>query len=241
MQITKMLVPENKYNIKCPYEMTPEFIVIHNTANDASAMAEISYMIGNNNKVSYHCAIDNTRIVQGIPFNRNSWNAGDGGNGNGNRKGISLEICYSKSGGEDFEEAERLAAEYTAYLLKQYNWGIDKVKKHQDFANKYCPHRTLDLGWQRFLDMVSSYLEDKPVNNKKIESGSDEPVKTYQNGSTTEVVYADTACTKRIGSLDPRERCDCFGIFNDRAMVRYQVNGSSNYKMGFCKWLGGVK
>ena len=241
MQITKMLVPESKYNIKCPYEMTPEFIVIHNTANDASAMAEISYMIGNNNKVSYHCAIDNTRIVQGVPFNRNSWNAGDGGNGNGNRKGISLEICYSKSGGEDFEEAEKLAAEYTVYLLKQYGWGIDKVKKHQDFANKYCPHRTLDMGWQRFLDMVSSYLEDKPISNEKIESGSDEPVKTYQNGSTTEVVYADTACTKRIGSLDPRERCDCFGIFNDRAMVRYNVNGTNNYKIGFCKWLGGVK
>ena len=241
MQITKMLVPENKYNIKCPYEMTPEFIVIHNTANDASAMAEISYMIGNNKKVSFHCAIDNTRIVQGVPFNRNTWNAGDGGNGNGNRKGISLEICYSKSGGEDFEEAEKLAAEYTAYLLKQHGWGIDKVMKHQDFANKYCPHRTLDMGWQRFLDMVSSYLEDKPKNDEKIESGSDEPVKTYQNGSTTEVVYADTACTKRIGSLDPRERCDCFGIFNDRAMVRYNVNGTNNYKIGFCKWLGGVK
>lgn len=243
MQITKMLVPESKYPIKCPYEMNPEFIVIHNTANDASAMSEISYMIGNNNKVSYHCAIDNTRIVQGVPFNRNTWNAGDGGNGNGNRKGISLEICYSKSGGDDFEEAEKLAAEYTAYLLKQYDWGIDKVKKHQDFANKYCPHRTLDMGWQRFLDMVSSYLEVKPVENEKenIESGSDEPVKTYQNGSTTEVVYADTACTKRIGSLDPRERCDCFGIFNDRAMVRYNVNGTNNYKIGFCKWLEGVK
>lgn len=242
MQITKMLVPESKYPIKCPYEMNPEFIVIHNTANDASAMSEISYMIGNNNKVSYHCAIDNYRVVQGVPFNRNTWNAGDGGNGNGNRKGISLEICYSRSGGEQFEEAEKLAAEYTAYLLKQYDWGIDKVKKHQDFANKYCPQRTLDMGWQRFLDMVSSYLEVKPVENENnIESGSDEPVKTYQNGSTTEVVYADTACTKRIGSLDPRERCDCFGIFNDRAMVRYNVNGTNNYKIGFCKWLGGVK
>ena len=243
MQVTKMLVPESKYNIKCPYEMTPEFIVIHNTANDASAMAEISYMIGNNNKVSFHCAIDNIRIVQGVPFDRNTWNAGDGGNGNGNRKGISLEICYSKSGGEDFEEAEKLAAEYTAYLLKQYGWGIDKVKKHQDFANKYCPHRTLDMGWQRFLDMVSSYLEVKPVENEKenIENGSDETVRTYQNGSTTEVVYADTACTKRIGSLDPRERCDCFGIFNNRAMVRYNVNGTNNFKIGFCKWLGGVK
>ena len=241
MQITKMLVPESKYNIKCPYEMTPEFIVIHNTANDASAMSEISYMIGNNNKVSYHCAIDNYRVVQGIPFNRNTWNAGDGRNGNGNRKGISLEICYSRSGGEQFEEAEKLAAEYTAYLLKQYGWEIDKIKKHQDFANKYCPHRTLDLGWQRFLNMVSSYLEDKPVSNENIESGSDEPVKRYQNGSTSENVYADTNCTKKIGSLDPRESCDCFGIFNNRAMVRYNVSGTSNYKIGFCKWLGGVK
>ena len=91
MQITKMLVPKERYEIKCPYEMNPEFIIVHNTANDASAMAEISYMIGNNNKVSFHCAVDNTRIVQGIPFNRNSWNAGDGKNGDGNRKDVELE------------------------------------------------------------------------------------------------------------------------------------------------------
>ena len=241
MQITKMLVPQNKYDIKCPYEMNPEFIIVHNTANDASAMAEISYMIGNNNKVSFHCAVDNTRIVQGIPFNRNSWNAGDGKNGDGNRKGISIEICYSKSGGEKFKDAERLSAEYIAYLLKQYKWEIDKVKKHQDFSNKDCPHRTLEEGWQKFLNLISFYLKDKPINDDEIENGSDEEVKTYQNGSTSEIVYSDTDCTKRIGSLDPRERCDCFGVFNNRAMVRYQVNGTNNYKIGFCKWLGGVK
>ena len=241
MQITKMLVPKERYEIKCPYEMNPEFIIVHNTANDASAMAEISYMIGNNNKISFHCAVDNTRIVQGIPFNRNSWNAGDGKNGDGNRKGISIEICYSKSGGEDFENAEKLAAEYIAFLLKQYNWEIDRVKKHQDFSNKNCPHRTLEEGWQNFLNLVDFYLNDKPISDEEIENGSDEEVKTYQNGSTSEIVYADTNCTKRIGSLNPRERCDCFGIFNDRAMVRYQVNGTNNFKIGFCKWLGGVK
>ena len=241
MEIVKMLVPQSKYSIKCPYEMTPEFIIIHNTANDASAINEISYMIGNNNKVSFHCAIDDYQIVQGVPFNRNTWNATDGGSGKGNRKGIALEICYSKSGGEKFLEAERLAAEYTAYLLKQYGWGIDKVKKHSDFyPQKGCPHRTLELGWDRFLNMVKSYMEDKPIDNN-IESGSDEPVKTYQNGSTSENVYADTNCTIKIGSLNPRESCDCFGIFNDKAMVRYIVTGTNNYKIGFCKWLGGVK
>ena len=242
MEIVKMLVPESKYSIKCPYEMKPEFIIIHNTANDASAISEISYMIGNNNKVSFHCAIDDYRIVQGVPFNRNTWNATDGGNGQGNRKGIALEICYSKSGGARFEEAERLAAEYTAYLLKQYGWGIDKVKKHADFyPAKGCPHRTISEGWQRFLDMVNSYLQEKPANNENIENGSDEPVRKYINGSTSENVYADTECTIKIGSLNPRETCDCFGTFNNRAMVRYIVTGTNNYKMGFCKWLGGVK
>ena len=241
MEIVKMLVPESKYSIKCPHSMNPEFIIIHNTANDASAMAEMSYMIGNNKKVSFHCAIDNYRIVQGVPFDRNTWNATDGGNGTGNRKGIALEICYSKSGGERFEEAQKLAAEYTAYLLKKYNWGIDKVKKHEDFyPAKGCPHRTLSEGWQNFLNLVQSYMIDRPIDNN-IESGSDEPVRTYQNGSTSENVYADTDCTKKIGSLNPREKCDCFGIFKDRAMVRYVVSGSSNYKIGFCKWLGGVK
>ena len=241
MEIVKMLVPESKYSIKCPHSMNPEFIIIHNTANDASAMAEISYMIGNNKKVSFHCAIDNYRIVQGVPFDRNTWNVTDGGNGTGNRKGIALEICYSKSGGERFEEAQKLAAEYTAYLLKKYNWGIDKVKKHEDFyPAKGCPHRTLSEGWQNFLNLVQSYMVDRPIDNN-IESGSDEPVRTYQNGSTSENVYADTDCTKKIGSLNPREKCDCFGIFKDRAMVRYVVSGSSNYKIGFCKWLGGVK
>ena len=146
MEITKVKMPENKYNIKCPYEMKAEGITIHNTANDASAMSEISYMIGNNNKTSFHVAVDNERIVQGIEFNRNAWHAGDG-QGKGNRKTIGIEICYSKTGGEKFNQAEKLAAEYVAYLLKQYGWGIDKIYKHQDWSNKYCPHRTLDLGW----------------------------------------------------------------------------------------------
>ena len=41
MEITNVKCPESKYPIKCPYEMTPEYITVHNTANDASAMAEI--------------------------------------------------------------------------------------------------------------------------------------------------------------------------------------------------------
>ena len=240
MQITNVKCPTNKYSIKCPYEMTPEYITIHNTYNDASAMAEISYMLGNNLKTSFHVAVDNYRVVTGIPFNRNAWHAGDG-RGNGNMKSIGIEICYSKSGGQRFEEAEELCAEYVAMLLKQYGWGIDRVRTHKSWSGKYCPHRTLDMGWNRFLDKIKKYMNIKPIDNSNISKGSDEKVRTYANGSTRENIYSDSDCTNKIGSLDPWEKCDCFGIFSNRAMVRYKVNGKNNYKLGWAKWLGGVK
>ncbi len=160
MRIIQNLVSPSKYNIKCPYTMNPEFIVVHNTANDASAKNEVAYMIRNDNSVSFHYAIDDKEIVQGIPENRNAFHAGDGRNGKGNRKGLSIEICYSKSGGPRFIQAEKNAAKFIASKLKEKNWGIDKVKKHQDFSGKYCPHRTLDMGWQRFLDMVQNELNE---------------------------------------------------------------------------------
>ena len=138
--------------------MVPEYVTVHNTANDASAANEVAYMISNNNEVSFHYAIDDQEVVQGIPENRNTWNAGDG-NGPGNRKSISVEICYSLSGGERFLQAEKNAAEFVARLLKQRGWGIDRVKKHQDWNGKYCPHRTLDMGWDRFLNMVKSHMD----------------------------------------------------------------------------------
>lgn len=76
MEIIQNLVEESKYSIKCPYTMKAEFIVVHNTSNNASARNEISYMRRNNNQVSFHYAVDDKEIVQGIPESRNAWHAG---------------------------------------------------------------------------------------------------------------------------------------------------------------------
>lgn len=159
MEIKQNLVNAGKYSIKCPYERTPQFYVIHNTYNDAAASNEVAYMIRNDNKVSFHYAVDDVEVVQGLPEDRSAFASGDGGKGQGNLYGIHVEICYSKSGGDRFIKAEQNAAKFVADGLKAHGWGIDKVKKHQDFANKYCPHRTLDMGWQRFLNMVQANLD----------------------------------------------------------------------------------
>ena len=118
-------------------------------------------MKNNDLEKSFHYAVDDKEIVQGIPENRNAWHAGDGNKGRGNREGIAIEICYSKSGGKKFDKAEENAATFIAEKLKEYGWGIDKVTKHQDYNGKYCPHRTLDLDWERFLGMVNDKLNPK--------------------------------------------------------------------------------
>ncbi|MEC1709822.1 N-acetylmuramoyl-L-alanine amidase family protein [Bacillus mojavensis] len=166
IQARQMLVPSSKYAIKCPYAMTAKYITFHNTANDASANNEITYMRNNNAEVSYHFAVDDKEVVQGIPVNRNAWHTGDGsGVNSGNRTSIGVEVCYSKSGGERYKKAETLAIKFIAQLLKERGWGVDRVKKHQEWSGKYCPHRVLDEGrWNEVKNKIAAEL--KALNGK---------------------------------------------------------------------------
>ena len=158
--IRENLLSSAKYNLKVPVESCAKdmkYIVVHNTANDASAANEVAYMIRNDSSTSFNAAVDDKEIVIGIPLNRGAFAAGQR---DGNAHGIHIEICYSLSGGTRFDKAEKNAAEYIAKLLTERKWDISHVKKHQDFDGKYCPHRTLDKGWQRFLNMVKSYMSE---------------------------------------------------------------------------------
>ena len=158
------LMPSSKYSVKCPYSMTPQYITIHNTSNSATAQAEISYMKNNNNQTSFHVCVDEKYVIQAIPFNRNAWHAGDGARGIGNRKSIGIEIARSTGNLTLFKQAEQNCAKYVATLLKQYGWGIDRVKRHKDWSGKNCPHKTMELGWQRFLNMIQ--VELNKLDNK---------------------------------------------------------------------------
>ena len=159
LQITTMMVPSSKYSIKCPYSMNPSSITRHDTYNDASAMAEVSYMIGNNNQVSYHYAVDDYRAVQGLPTNRNSWSVGDGSKpGSGNRNTISVETCYSKSGGSRYVKAADNVLTLIAMLMKEHGIPATRVYYHRHWSGKNCPHRLIAQGVSetQFQQMVQN-------------------------------------------------------------------------------------
>lgn len=238
--IRKIDCPADKINIKCPYVMTPTRIVIHNTANDASAENEIAYMHRNNMETSFHFAVDDKEAVQGIDLNRNAWHASDG-NGKGNREGIAIEICYSKSGGERWLKALENAAELTAKLLKDYGWGIDRVTKHQDYGNhKHCPHRILDeYGWDNFLNLVKGFMgektEEKPAPAPTPSPAPSKPDVTYQ-------VWDDV---KNKWLPNVKNNSDYAGIFGHDvcAVLANLSSGNIFYKVHYKggKWLPEVK
>lgn len=216
MKIIQNLVPKNKYSIKCPYEMKPTRIVVHNTANDATAQNEIAYMIRNDNEVSFHYAVDDKEVVQGILETRNAWHAGDGSKGKGNREGIAIEICYSKSGGSKFTKAEENAVELIVDILKRYNWGIDKVTKHKDYSGKYCPHRTLDLGWDRFVKMIDAKLNPQTTLYRVR--------KTWKDTKSQIGAYKSLAAAKKACKAG-------YSVFDEKGKVVYTV-AAATIKVG---------
>ena len=142
----------------------------------------------NNMQVSFHYAVDDLGAIAVIPENRNAWHAGDGPEGEGNRKGISIEICYSAIDGELFDKSEINAARLVAEILTRYGWGIERVKKHDEFSATSCPHRTKALGWERFLCMV----------RKNLTTPAEENADTFYSVS---VLVCDEAEAKRVEEL----------------------------------------
>lgn len=180
----QMLVASSKHGIKCPNTMVPKKFTIHNTDNQMPADNEISYMRGNNNEVSFHVAIDEKEAVQGLPFNRNGWHAGDGGNGYGNRNTVGIEMCrnYDRNRNttnlndplsSQFKKTFDNTVKVVAQLCVDLGIVASKsnIKQHKDWSGKHCPSKILnDKTWDQLVNgIIAEYnrLKGKPASKAK--------------------------------------------------------------------------
>ena len=141
-----------------------QYVTIHNTANRMPAKNEVSYVHSRQGEVTYHFAIDDKECIQLLPLTKTAWHAGDG-RGSGNMKSVAIEICYSLDKGDKrYPIAEDNASHKAAELLYSKGFGVDRLRKHQDWSGKYCPHRMLDNnGWNAFKQRTQKYLNE--LNN----------------------------------------------------------------------------
>ena len=85
-----------------------------------------------------------------------------------------IEICYSMDNGYSgsksarYKAAEENAALYIAHVLKQYGWGMDRLKRHYDWSGKDCPHKMhATNSYQAFRNRVQAHLNTLNSNVSK--------------------------------------------------------------------------
>lgn len=245
MNIEDRLLSLNPYSRSGEKQNSIQKIVVHWVGNaGSSAIANRNYFenLKNTHKTyaSSHYIIGlNGEIIRCIPEDEVAFHSGSHSM---NRKSIGIEDCHPDWDGKFNDNTYNSLVELCADICSRYGLGIDAIIRHYDVTGKNCPKYYVEHedAWIQFKNDVARNLNQPPTGVVE-EEGWDEEVRTYKNGSTREVVYSDTNCNIRLGSLSPYEQCDCFGIFNNRAMVRYEVGSTGNYKIGFCKWLGGVR
>lgn len=133
--------------------LVPQYITIHNTGNPKSTAANERQWLTNPqnvNSVSWHIVIDAKNAIEAIPLSEVAYHAGTAAN----KSSIGVEICESGN----FEANRQVAILVVAKLLYDKRWGIEKLKKHQDWTGKNCP-RLLIPKWSEFTRAIDLELQ----------------------------------------------------------------------------------
>ena len=164
MDIIKMISKKNCYI----GQNKPAYVVIHETDNwskGADAKAHATAMKNGNLAGTVHYYVDSKSIYQTLDHADGAWAVGDGQGKYGitNRNSINIEICVNPE--TDYYTAVDKAEQLAAFLLKQYGWGTDRLKRHYDASRKHCPRRILDEGlWPKFVEKTAAYMKGTSGN-----------------------------------------------------------------------------
>lgn len=203
-------------------------------------------------------ATGTVETYQTLPWDVCCWGVGSGTKGSYNfnpTARIQFEICEDNlTDANYFNIAMKEAQELCAFLCKKYGFGVDKIcSHHESYVNGYgSNHGDCDSWLKKFgktMDWFRSEVQ-KLINGEITPTPEPTPkgdfdVKTWKNGSTPELVYQTTTDCKngknKIGSLDPKEVCECYGIIDGCYLVAYTVTGTNAKKCGFVAYAGGIK
>lgn len=143
-------------------------IVLHHTADDASAQATGRYFQNPAAQVSAHYTVgkDGT-IVQSVPDGKRAWHAGVSsfqGRGDVNDFSIGIEIVNKGNGSDPYTDAQYKAlTNLVAWICQTYNVPISRITGHKDIAlpkgRKTDPSPNFD--WNRVRQGVEAQLKGK--------------------------------------------------------------------------------
>lgn len=151
---------------------TPKFITIHETSvgtDKAPANRTIEYYAnvlehpelveGRDPRIGFHFLCGDDEVVQFLPTNVRTAHTGtyEGNSSIGIERLVNVNI--------DFDKAIHNQAKLTATLMDMYKIPLEHVVPHKHWGGKECPARLLaglyGWDWERFLDQVKKYFDEK--------------------------------------------------------------------------------
>lgn len=171
MEIKQMLIPVSNTKARPGIKRTPTNITIHETGNNkkgANALTHARLQArGNDRTASWHYQVDDESIYQSVPDDEVAWAAGDG-RGEGNMKGIQIEICVNSDG--NFSKAVANAAWLVRHLMAKHGIKVESVVQHNKWSGKNCP-QIMHSGkgpvtWGVFIGMLSDSAVPKKEDDE---------------------------------------------------------------------------
>lgn len=236
----------------------PLGITVHNTdwidVSSSTTPAEQytrATVNGNMKDVRVHYYVDNVCAWQTLPLSLSGWHAADG-NGDGNRKTISIECIMSYAYNDRDKKSEDNCAKLVAYLLNKYGLNVennlfthshwlnyrDGKRGTNDYLNtaynvyKNCPAYILPH-WSNFKTKVQTYLnklQNKTPNDKPTNKPIGDKV-LYRVRKTW------TAPSSQIGAFSVLDNAiaackDGYSVFDENGKVVYTSSKNSPSSSG---------
>lgn len=162
------------------------YLTIHQTDNwskGANAAAHANLQSRKGSAATWHWQVDDREAVQSYAENVKCWHAGDGA-GKGNMASIAIEFCVNADG--DYDKTFDNAAQLAAQIMKRNNIPLSRMVQHNHWSGKNCPSMIRDRGeWQKFVDLVSQYLDGAAAPTLPASSSGKLTVDGYWGAGTT--------------------------------------------------------
>lgn len=214
----------------------PKYIVNHETDNYSEGAGARNHakaqFNGNLGDASVHFYVDEKEIYQCLELSDGPWSVGDANYGViTNWNNISIEICVNPD--SDYNTARKNAAELNKYLLEQYGWGMDRVKRHYDATYKTCPRKMIQNPnlWKEFVQWISTGDTSIEVDhNKPIYVATIEQSKNFIGNRAKEVQAKLISLGYDLGSWGAN---GIWGEYSYNALLKFQRDNGLNPD-GYC-------
>lgn len=215
----------------------PKYIVNHETDNYSYGAGARNHakaqFNGNLGDASVHFYVDDKEIYQCLELADGAWAVGDRGNFGviTNYNSINIEICVNPN--SDYNTARKNAAELNKYLLDQYGWGMDRVKRHYDATYKSCPRKMIQNPnlWKEFVQWISTGNTSIEVDhNKPVYVATIEQSKNFIGNRAKDVQVKLISLGYDLGKWGAN---GIWGEYSYNALIKFQKANDLNPD-GYC-------